>query len=117
MPEIDVENRKATGVWKFETTPRMSSYLLAFAAGDMQGITAKTKNGTLVGVYATKAHPESNLEFALDIAVRCIEFLRRILWSQVSDSSVPSCGPARFFCWGYGKLGLGNLSGNLSAGG
>jgi len=74
MPEIDVENRKATGVWKFETTPRMSSYLLAFAAGDMQGITAKTKNGTLVGVYATKAHPVSNLEFALDIAVRCIEF-------------------------------------------
>lgn len=74
MPEIDVENRKATGVWKFETTPRMPSYLLAFAAGDMQGITAKTKNGTLVGVYATKAHPASNLEFALDIAVRCIEF-------------------------------------------
>ena len=74
MPEIDVENRKATGIWKFERTPRMSSYLLAFAAGDMQGITAKTKNGTLVGVYATKAHPASNLEFALDIAVRCIEF-------------------------------------------
>ena len=74
MPEIDIENRKATGIWKFERTPRMSSYLLAFAAGDMQGVTAKTKNGTLVGVYATKAHPASNLEFALDIAVRSIEF-------------------------------------------
>ena len=36
MPEIEVENRKETGIWKFETTPRMSSYLLAFVAGDLQ---------------------------------------------------------------------------------
>ena len=74
MPEIDVENRKETGIWKFATTPRMSSYLLAFAAGDLQGITAKTKNGTLVGIYSTKAHPLKNLEFSLDVAVRVIEF-------------------------------------------
>lgn len=74
MPEIDVDNRKETGIWKFATTPRMSSYLLAFVAGDLQGVTAHTKNGTLVGVYSTKAHPLTNLDFSLDIAVRAIEF-------------------------------------------
>ncbi|KXT76471.1 Lysyl aminopeptidase [Streptococcus sp. DD10] len=74
MPEIDVENRKKTGVWKFERTPRMSTYLLAFVAGDLQGITRKTKNGTVVGVYSTKAHTSKKLEFSLDIAVRSIEF-------------------------------------------
>ncbi|MEW4353919.1 M1 family metallopeptidase [Streptococcus pneumoniae] len=74
MPEIDIEKRKETGIWTFATTPRMSSYLLAFAAGDLQGITTTTKNGTLVGVYATKAQPLNKLNFALDIAKRSIEF-------------------------------------------
>ena len=33
MPEVDTERRKETGLWTFDTTPRMSSYLLAFALG------------------------------------------------------------------------------------
>ncbi|PID83032.1 MAG: aminopeptidase [Clostridiales bacterium] len=74
MPEINVENRKETGIWTFDTTPIMSSYLLAFALGDMQSKLAKTKNGTEVGVFATKAHNPKSLDFALDISVRCIEF-------------------------------------------
>ena len=57
----------------------MSSYLLAFAAGDLQGITAKQKNGTLVGIYSTKAHPLKNLEFSLDVAVRVIEFYMKTI--------------------------------------
>ncbi|MGT2887294.1 M1 family metallopeptidase [Streptococcus didelphis] len=74
MPEINVDLRKETGLWIFDTTPRMSSYLLAFALGELHGITEKTKNGTEVGVFATKAHPSSSLEFSLDVAVRVIEF-------------------------------------------
>ena len=35
MPEVDAERRKETGLWTFDTTPRMSSYLLAFALGDL----------------------------------------------------------------------------------
>ena len=74
MPEVDAERRKETGLWTFDTTPRMSSYLLAFALGDLQGKTAKTKNGTEVGVFSTKAHALKALDFSLDIAVRVIDF-------------------------------------------
>ncbi len=74
MPEVNSQRRQETGIWTFDTTPRMSSYLLAFAIGDIQGKTAHTKNGTLVGSYATKAHKPQALDFSLDIAVRVIEF-------------------------------------------
>lgn len=74
MPEINTERRMETGIWTFDTTPRMSSYLLAFAIGELHGKTTHTQNGTLVGSYATKAHKLSELDFSLDIAVRVIEF-------------------------------------------
>ncbi|MGG6818043.1 UNVERIFIED_CONTAM: M1 family metallopeptidase [Streptococcus canis] len=74
MPEINVERRQETGLWTFDTTPRMSSYLLAFALGNLHGKTVKSKRGTTVGVYATTAHPLSSLDFSLDIAVRVIDF-------------------------------------------
>lgn len=74
MPETNVQLRQDTGVWTFETTPRMSSYLLSFALGDLQAKKGQTKNGTEVGIFATKAHKPSSLDFALDIAVRVIDF-------------------------------------------
>lgn len=74
MPEINVERRQETGLWTFDTTPRMSSYLLAFALGNLHGKTVKSKRGTTVGAYATTAHPLSSLDFSLDIAVRVIDF-------------------------------------------
>ena len=58
----------------FETTPRMSSYLVAWVAGDLQKKTATTKSGVEVSIWSTKAHDSSNLDFALDIATRTIDF-------------------------------------------
>lgn len=74
MPEINANRRQETGVWTFETTPRMSSYLLAFALGNLHGKTAYTKGGTEVGVFSTCAHNIDSVDFALDIAVRVIDF-------------------------------------------
>jgi puromycin-sensitive aminopeptidase len=57
----------------FETTPKMSSYLLAFVYGDMGYKEAKTKDGTLVRCYATPDNVQYT-DFALDVAVKTLEF-------------------------------------------
>ena len=61
-------------VTTFETTPRMSSYLLAFVIGDLHKKTALTKRGVEVSVWATPAHTPDTLDFGLDIATRSIDF-------------------------------------------
>ncbi len=58
----------------FMTTPVMSTYLLAWVIGELHKKTARTKGGVEVNVWATPAQPSKNLDFALDIATRSIEF-------------------------------------------
>ncbi|KRL00486.1 M1 family metallopeptidase [Liquorilactobacillus capillatus] len=70
MPEAKVED----GVHYFETTLRMSTYLVAFAFGELQSKQTTTKSGVKIGVFATKAHQAKELDFGLDIAKRSIEF-------------------------------------------
>lgn len=70
MPEIRVES----GVHYFETTVKMSTYLVAFAFGEMLSKYTTTESGVKIGVFATKAHQDNELDFGLDIAKRSIEF-------------------------------------------
>jgi len=60
-------------VTDFETTPRMSTYLLAFAFGELKYKEAKTKNGIVVRTYATPDNIQ-HTDFALEVAVKCLEF-------------------------------------------
>ncbi|HSW77661.1 MAG TPA: M1 family metallopeptidase [Candidatus Chromulinivoraceae bacterium] len=58
----------------FDTTPRMSSYLVAWMAGELHKRTAMTKRGVEVNVWATPAQKPTSLDFALDNAVKTIDF-------------------------------------------
>ncbi len=66
-----VANRLQTTV--FETTPVMSTYLLAFVWGELDYLEATTKDGVLIRTYATPEHVKST-QFALDISVKILEF-------------------------------------------
>lgn len=57
----------------FETTPIMSTYLLAFIYGEMGYKEAKTRDGVVVRTYATPALYQ-HTEFALSVAVKCLEY-------------------------------------------
>ncbi len=58
---------------KFASTPKMSTYLLAFIVGDFEFIESKTKDGVLVRVFVTPGK-KHQAKFALDTAVRALEF-------------------------------------------
>jgi aminopeptidase N len=74
MPVKNQREENDLLVTQFDTSPRMSSYLLAWVVGELQKKSAKTKSGVEVNIYATPAQPADSLDFALDIAVRGIEF-------------------------------------------
>lgn len=57
----------------FEPTPHMSTYLLAFIFGELEHKEARTHDGVVVRTYATPDNVKLT-EFALDIAVKCLEF-------------------------------------------
>lgn len=61
-------------VTAFNTTPRMSTYLLAWVVGDLHKKTVKTKNGVEINIWATVAQDAEKLDFALEQAVKTIEF-------------------------------------------
>ena len=74
MPIAESSEKDGALTTKFTTTPRMSSYLLAFVVGELHKKTAHTTSGVEVNIWATPAQSEETLDFALDIATRSIDF-------------------------------------------
>ena len=70
--KIQAEKNKKL-LTSFDSTPRMSTYLLAFAYGELSYKESKTKNGVIVRVWATPDKIELT-DFALDVGVRSLEY-------------------------------------------
>lgn len=64
---------KGIVVTVFETTPLMSTYLLAFVTGELSYLESHTKRGVAVRTYATP-DKVSDTKFALDVGVKILEF-------------------------------------------
>lgn len=63
----------------FVTTPLMSGYTLGFVVGELISKTATTASGVKTTVYATPAHQPAALDFALNVAVKSIDFYEQFL--------------------------------------
>lgn len=74
MPQRDQRVEDELLVTTFDTTPRMSTYLLAWVVGELEATRGATKDGIEVAIWSTPAQPAASRDFALDIAVRVTEF-------------------------------------------
>lgn len=66
--------QQTRGSFEFETTPRMSTYLLAWVAGPLQSVSTVNKNGVRVNSYCALNQPIESLLFANDTAARALEY-------------------------------------------
>lgn len=59
---------------QFEVTPKMSTYLLAFACGKIHSISGYSKSGLKINSWSSLAISKSDLKFSLDVSIRALDF-------------------------------------------
>lgn len=82
LSNSDVKNSKTVGdttITYFNTTPVMSSYLVAFIVGELGYIESYSKSKKRVRVYCTNfaSQKQSKLNFALDVSIKCLDWFEK----------------------------------------
>lgn len=88
MPEASTVNLK-NGKKKvsFEVSPKMSTYLLAWAVGEFDVVRAVTRNGVRISIYSPPGRAEQG-RFALDVGVRSLVLSTNTLLTNPSHPLV-----------------------------
>ena len=73
-PVIKQVDRRSKQLVRFDTTPKMSTYTLAFVIGDLVKLEGLTKSGVQVTAYASTAHQTTELEFGLQVALDALDW-------------------------------------------
>lgn len=81
--QVPVKGQPSLVHTTFQTTPHMSTYLLAFVYGQLEYLEAKTKRGVTVRTYATPNNV-SHTKFALETAIKCLDY-----YSEYFDIDYP----------------------------
>ena len=69
IDSVPLADRKTMAKFRFEKTPIMSTYLLAFIVGEYDYIEATDSNGVVIRVYTALGKKELG-RFALDVIIR-----------------------------------------------
>jgi puromycin-sensitive aminopeptidase len=73
--EAPHEKNENLRVCEFETTPKMSTYLIAFVIGEFEYIEKKNEDGVLVRIYTPKGMKEQG-RYSLDLAAKAIIYYK-----------------------------------------
>lgn len=77
ISNMPIKGSETENKWKldhFETTPKMPTYLLAFAVCDFASKTSKSKRGTEMTFYAPPDQIEQ-VNYAMDVGVRMLDYM------------------------------------------
>lgn len=74
MPELEVSAVEGGVLHRFMASPRMSTYLLAFVIGRLQGKTITNNHGVKITTYAALNQELDAVDFANEVAARSLEY-------------------------------------------
>lgn len=72
-PEASDVVRNGLRTVRFEPTPKMSTYLLAWVVSKLAHVESKAKSGTMVRIFATPQYA-AQLDYSLDFAIRSLDY-------------------------------------------